>query len=136
MVLKFFHTHLKSSVSMFLLYKMQTRPESSHSHPRPAPMPCITACALYTGKVFASQCMCACCCSVAKPCPTLSESVGCSRPGSSVLSMSPSLPRVMSIELVMHPTPHPLSVPSPLPSLFPRIRVFSDGSALHIWWPQ
>ena len=116
--------------------KRQIRPETSHSRPRPAPTPSIRACALYIEKVFASQYMCARCCSVTESCPTLSEPVGCSRPGSSVLSTSQSLPRVMSIVLVVHPTPHPLLAPSPLPSIFPRIKVFSDGSALPIWWAQ
>ena len=31
---------------------------------------------------------------------------------------------------------HPLSSPSPLPSIFPRIRVFSNESALCIRWPK
>ena len=31
---------------------------------------------------------------------------------------------------------HPLSSPSPLPSIFPSIRVFSSESALHIRWPK
>ena len=31
---------------------------------------------------------------------------------------------------------HPLSSPSPAPSIFPNIRVFSDKSALHIRWPK
>ena len=31
---------------------------------------------------------------------------------------------------------HPLSSPSPLPSIFPSIRVFSDESVLHIRWPK
>ena len=31
---------------------------------------------------------------------------------------------------------HPLSSPSPLPSIFPSIRVFSNESALHIRWPK
>ena len=33
-------------------------------------------------------------------------------------------------------TSHPLSSPSPLPSIFPSIRVFSNESALHIRWPK
>ena len=52
-------------------------------------------------------------------------------------SQSPSLFKLMSIELV---TPfnhlilcHPLFL---LPSIFPRIRVFSNVSALHIRWPN
>ena len=31
---------------------------------------------------------------------------------------------------------HPLSSPSPLPSIFPRIKVFSNESVLHIRWPK
>ena len=31
---------------------------------------------------------------------------------------------------------HPLSPPSPLPSIFPSIRVFSNQSALRIRWPK
>ena len=31
---------------------------------------------------------------------------------------------------------HPLSSPSPLPSIFPSIRVFSNESVLHIRWPK
>jgi len=31
---------------------------------------------------------------------------------------------------------HPLSSPSPLPSIFPSIRVFSNESALRIRWPK
>ena len=48
-----------------------------------------------------------------------------------------SLPKLMSIESVM-PSNHlilccPLLL---LPSVFPRIRVFSNESALHIKWPK
>ena len=48
-----------------------------------------------------------------------------------------SLPKLMSIELVM-PSNHlilcwPLLL---LPSIFPNIRVFSNKSALHIRWPK
>ena len=32
--------------------------------------------------------------------------------------------------------PHPLLFPSPLPSIFPSIRVFSKESVLHIRWPK
>ena len=35
-----------------------------------------------------------------------------------------------------HPTIHPLSPHSVLPSIFPSIRVFSSESALHIRWPK
>ena len=48
-----------------------------------------------------------------------------------------SLPKLMSIELVMPPNRlilcHPLLLP---PSIFPSIRVFSNESALRIRWPK
>ena len=63
-------------------------------------------------------------------------------------AISWSLPKLMSIDLVMllefaqthvhwaiQPS-HPLSSPSPLPSVFPSIRVFSNESALRIRWPK
>ena len=53
------------------------------------------------------------------------------------ITNSRSLPRPMSIELVM-PSNH-LILRRPLlllPSIFPRIRVFSNESALHIRWPK
>ena len=53
------------------------------------------------------------------------------------ITNSRSLPKLMSIELVM-PSNHlilccPLCL---LPSIFPRIRVFSKESVLHIRWPK
>ena len=53
------------------------------------------------------------------------------------ITNSPSLLKLMSIELVM-PSNHlilcrPLLLP---PSIFPRIRVFSNESVLHIRWPK
>ena len=53
------------------------------------------------------------------------------------ITNSQSLPKLMSIELVM-PSNHlilcrPLLL---LPSIFPNIRVFSDESALRIRWPK
>ena len=48
-----------------------------------------------------------------------------------------SLPKLVSIELVMPPNHlilcHPLLL---LPSIFPSIRVFSNESALHFRWPK
>ncbi len=48
-----------------------------------------------------------------------------------------SSPKLISIELVMPSSHlilcHPLLL---LPSIFPRIRVFSNESALHIRWPK
>jgi len=50
---------------------------------------------------------------------------------------SRSLPKLMSIESVM-PSNHliPCGPLLFLPSIFPSIRVFSNESALHIWWPK
>ena len=51
-------------------------------------------------------------------------------------TVSQSLLKFIFIELVMlcnHLIPcHPLL----LPSIFPSIRIFSNESALHIWWPE
>ena len=53
------------------------------------------------------------------------------------LTISQSLPKFMSIELVMSSNHlilcHPLLL---LPSIFPSIRVISNESALHIKWPK
>ena len=48
-----------------------------------------------------------------------------------------SLLKLMSTESVM-PSNHLIFCCPPLllPSIFPRIRVFSNESALHIWWPK
>ena len=80
---------------------------------------------------------CRFCCSVAHSCPTLSDPMDCNTPGSPVLSISRSLLKLMSIELVM-PSNHlilccPLILP---PSIFPSLRVFSNKSALHFRWPK
>ena len=59
------------------------------------------------------------------------------RQASLSITNSQSLPKLMSVELVM-PSNHlilcrPLLLP---PSIFPSIRVFSNESALHIRWPN
>ena len=53
------------------------------------------------------------------------------------ITSSQSLPKLMSIELVM-PSKHLiLCCPLPLlPSIFPSIRVFSNDSVLHNRWPS
>ena len=52
-------------------------------------------------------------------------------------SPTPSLPKLMSIESMMPSNHlilcHPLLL---LPSVFPSSRVFSNESALHIWWTK
>ena len=60
----------------------------------------------------------------------------CSTQGSPVFTISQSLLRFTAIKSVMLTNrliPLPLS---PLPSIFPSIRVFSNDSALHIMWPK
>ena len=53
------------------------------------------------------------------------------------ITNSLSLPKIMSIELVMPSNHlilcHPLLL---LPSIFPSIRIFSNESAFHIRWPK
>ena len=59
------------------------------------------------------------------------------RQASLSITNSQSLPKLVSIELVMPSNhlilSHPLFL---LPSIFPSIRVFSNESALHIRWPK
>ena len=76
--------------------------------------------------------------SVAQSCRILCDPMDCStRQASLSITNSPSLLRLMSIELVMPSNHlilcHPLLLP---PSIFPSIRVFSNESALHIRWPK
>ena len=76
-----------------------------------------------------------CCCSVAKSCPTICPP-WTAAPGSSLLPVSQSLLRFMSIEFVMLSNHLVLCHPPLLPSIFPSIRVFSNELALRIWWPK
>ena len=79
----------------------------------------------------------ACCCSVAKSCPTLCDLMDCNTPGSSVLHYSQSLLKFMSTESVMLSNHLILCcLLLLLPSIFPSIRVFSNQLALHIRWPK
>ena len=59
------------------------------------------------------------------------------RQASLSVTNSRSLPKLMSIELMM-PYNHRILCPPLLllPSIFPNIRVFSNESALHIRWPK
>ena len=72
--------------------------------------------------------------------PVVSDSlrpVDRSTPGLPVHHQLPSLLKPMSIESVIPSSHlilcHPLLLP---PSIFPRVRVFSSDSALHIRWPK
>ena len=69
------------------------------------------------------------CCSIIQSCPTLCDPMDCSIAGSLFFSIFQSLLELMSIESVM-PSNH-LVLCCPLllqPSIFPRIRVFSNES--------
>ena len=67
------------------------------------------------------------CCSVAQSCPNLCDSMDRNIPGSLSFTISWSLLRLMSVELVMPSNYLVLCCPLfLLPSLFPSIRVFSN----------
>ena len=78
-----------------------------------------------------------CCCSVIQSCPTLWNPVDWSMPGFSVLHHFTELVQthdhwVGDTIKTFHPR-HPLLLVN---SIFPSIRIFSNGSALSIWWPS
>ena len=75
--------------------------------------------------------------SVTQSCPTLCDPMDCSTPASLSFSISQSLLKVMSFELMMSSNHLILCCPLLLPpSIFPSIRVFSSESALHFRWPK
>ena len=80
---------------------------------------------------------CYCCCSVTQLCPTLCDPMDCSMSGISVLHISWSLLKLMSIESVMPSNHlilcHPILL---LSSIFPSIRAFSNELALCIRSPK
>ena len=70
-------------------------------------------------------------------CPTLCDPMDCSMPGFPVLTNFRSILKLMSIESVMPSTHLILCCPLLLlPSIFLRIRVFSNESVLCIRWPK
>ena len=75
--------------------------------------------------------------SVTQSCLTLCDPMDCSIQASLSITNSQSLLKFMSIELVMPSNHlilcHPLLL---LPSIFPKIRVFSNESALRMRWPK
>ena len=73
--------------------------------------------------------------SVPQSCLTLCSPMDCSTPSFPVFTISWSLLKLMSIELVM-PSNHLVLCHPLLPSIFPSITVFSNESALHIRWPK
>ena len=75
--------------------------------------------------------------SVTQSCLTLCDPMDCSTQASLSIANSQSIPKLISIKLVM-PSNHlilcrPLFLP---PSIFPSIRVFSNEAALRIRWPK
>ena len=75
--------------------------------------------------------------SVAQSCPILCDPMNCSTLGLPVHHQLPESTQthVYRVGDATQPS-HPLSSPSPLPSIFPSIRVFSNESALHIRLPK
>ena len=77
-------------------------------------------------------------CSVTQSRPTLCDPMDCNTPGFPVHQQLPECAlKLISIESVV-PSNHlilccPLLL---LPSILPSIRVFSNESVLHIWWPK
>ena len=75
-------------------------------------------------------------CSLTQSCPTLCDPMDCSTLGVPVLHHFPSLLELPPIELVIPSNHFILCSLLLLPSNIPSIRVFSNGSALHIRWPK
>ena len=75
-------------------------------------------------------------CSVTQSCPTLCDPMDCSTPGSPSMTNSQILLKHMSIKSVMPSNHLILCCPFLLPSVFPSIRVFSNGSVFPIRWPK
>ena len=72
-----------------------------------------------------------------RSCPTLCNPTNRSMPGPPVHHKLPESAQthVHQVGDAIQPS-HPLLPLSPLPSIFPSIRVFSNESALHIRWPK
>ena len=70
-------------------------------------------------------------------CPTLCDAIDCSMPGFPVHHQLPELTQthVHWVGDAIQPS-HLLLSPSPPPSIFPHIRVFSHESVLWIKWPK
>ena len=77
-----------------------------------------------------------CCFSVPQLCLTFATQWMAAGQAYLSFTISRSLLKLMSIELVMTSNHLVLCGPLLLPSIFPSIRVFSNESALHIKWPK
>ena len=69
-------------------------------------------------------------------CLTLCDPMDCSTPAPLSITNSRSLLKLMSIESVMPSNHLILCCPFLLPSIYPSIRVFSNGSSVCIRWPK
>ena len=77
-----------------------------------------------------------CCCSVTKLCPILCNRMNCSMPGFPVLQYFPEFAQTHAhwvSNAIQLSHPHPFLL---LPSIFPKIRVFSRELSLHITRPK
>ena len=90
----------------------------------------------YWNELISQRSCCCCCCSVTQSGPTLCDPMNCSMPGVPSFTISRSLLKLMSIELVMSSNHLILCRPLLPPSIFPSIRVFSNDSVLCIRWPK
>ena len=75
-------------------------------------------------------------CSVTQSSPTLVTPWTVACHASLSFTVYCSFPKLMSIESVMPSNHLVLCCPLILPSIFPRIRAFSNVSTLHIRWPK
>ena len=75
--------------------------------------------------------------SIAHSCPTLCVPMNCSMPGLPVHHQLPEFiqTHIHQVSDAIQPS-YPLLSPSPWPSIFPSIKVFSNESALSIRWPK
>ena len=121
----------------FLLQCMKVKSESevtqsclTLSDPMDCSLPGSSVHGIFPGKSTGVGCHCLLhqFSSAAQSCPTLCDPVNCSTPGLPVHHQLPEFTQthVHRVGDAIQP-PHPLSSPS-----FPRIRVFSNESALHI----
>ena len=104
------------------------------SHPAQPAVHCLRTAGSY---ILPSFLVVYCCCSVTKLCPTLYDPMDCSTPGFPVLHYLPEFAQT-PVRWVSDTIQHlilccPLLL---LHSISPRIRVFSNESALHIRWPK
>ena len=77
-----------------------------------------------------------CCCSIAKLVRLFATPWTPARQASLSFTVSQSLLKLMSVELVMPSNHLILGCPFLLPSVFPSVRIFSNELALHIRWPK